>query len=202
MAACAVLAMPACSGRSRSTPARDADACPGEIMFHGRLYTGRIRDWHHVRLAGSRALMARPGACAAQHHPGPVLVWAVAGVPTSVAVSSTRPFSGELYIAPGQLVVLPRHPLHRAAFGDAAHPRLATPSCRRRAPERGRVLSGTDLGESIRVAIAGRTPLTIRLDSRTRIAGPPRLAAGTRVRVALRQCSDSNKPVAKAITRL
>jgi hypothetical protein len=46
-----------------------------------------------------------------------------------------------------------------------------------------------------------RRTLTIRLDSRTRVDGPPRLPKDARVRVTLAHCPDSNKPVALAIVR-
>jgi hypothetical protein len=93
--------------------------------------------------------------------------------------------------------------LHHAAFGAAGRPRVLTRRCRPRRAERGSVVIATQLGEQIGLRIAGRrASLTIRLDARTRVDGPPWLAAGTRVRVRLRQCPGSNKPVATAIVRL
>jgi hypothetical protein len=198
--ACAALAFAACGEGDVRQYAERPGVCAGQIEYGGVRYSGLKTSWRDVQVADRPALKARAGKCARD---APVRVWEVDGVPRSMALSADRPFAGELYIAPGQLAVLPRHPLHHAAFGSARKPDLRTGrGCRNRRAVRGRVQEVTVLGHQIGVDVTGGKSLTIRLDARTRIAGPPTLAAGARVRVKLLQCAPSNKPVASAIERL
>jgi hypothetical protein len=168
----------------------DSMSCAATVVVDGYVLFGTARAPHPERLPEHGAsLRAIEPACGDDDHDREVTVTAFRGIPPSVAVASTDAYSS-LYIAPGALVALAKHPLHRVWYADANRPSARRGrSCR----EAGR-LTGTVMGNQGFTGLALRTPRGeqfVRVDAQSRIANRPAYQpalAGQRLTVGVLQC--------------
>jgi hypothetical protein len=147
-------------------------SCAAAVVIDGYVLFGSAHGPHPERLPErGTSFRAIEPACGDDDHDRDVTVTAFRGIPATVAVASTEAYS-PLYLAPGALVALAGHPLHRVWYARASRPSARRGrSCH----EAGR-LTGTVMGELGFSALALRTPRgeqVVRVDARSRITNRP-----------------------------